>query len=48
MENNNNIYVTPLSGRYPSKEMNELWSNDSKYSTWRTAEIDDQDGDLPF
>lgn len=31
----NKIYVTPLSGRYPSKEMNELWSNDSKYSTWR-------------
>lgn len=35
MENNNNIYNTPLSGRYPSKEMNELWSNNSKYSTWR-------------
>lgn len=31
----NNIYVTPLSGRYPSEEMNRLWSNDSKYSTWR-------------
>lgn len=31
----NNIYVTPLSGRYPSKEMNELWSNNTKYSTWR-------------
>ena len=31
----NNIYVTPLSGRYPSKEMNYLWSNDSKSSTWR-------------
>ena len=31
----NNIYVTPLSGRYPSEEMNKLWSNDSKYSTWR-------------
>ena len=30
-----NKYVTPLSGRYPSKEMNELWSDDSKYSTWR-------------
>lgn len=28
-------YVTPLSGRYPSDEMNYLWSNDSKYSTWR-------------
>lgn len=31
----NGIYNTPLSGRYPSKEMNALWSNDSKYSTWR-------------
>ena len=31
----NNKYVTPLSGRYPSDEMNYLWSNDSKYSIWR-------------
>ena len=31
----NNKYVTPLSGRYASSEMNQLWSNDSKYSTWR-------------
>ena len=31
----NNIYVTPLSGRYASKEMNKLWSNDTKYTTWR-------------
>lgn len=31
----NSRYVTPLSGRYASKEMNQLWSNDSKYSTWR-------------
>ena len=29
------IYITPLSGRYASKEMNEIWSNDSRYSTWR-------------
>lgn len=29
------IYVTPFSGRYASKEMNEIWSNDSRYSTWR-------------
>lgn len=32
---NNNKYVTPLSGRYASQEMNSLWSSDSKYSTWR-------------
>lgn len=32
---NNEIYVTPLAGRYPSKEMNKIWSSDSKYSTWR-------------
>ena len=31
----NNKYVTPLSGRYASQEMNQLWSNNSKYSTWR-------------
>lgn len=31
----NNIYQTPLSGRYSSKEMNVLWSNNSRYSTWR-------------
>lgn len=31
----NNIYKTPLSGRYASEEMNKLWSNDSKYTTWR-------------
>ncbi len=30
-----NIYTSPLSGRYPSKEMNYIWSDDSKYSTWR-------------
>lgn len=29
------MYVTPLSGRYASKEMNEIWSSDSKYGTWR-------------
>lgn len=28
-------YVTPLSTRYASKEMSEIWSADSKYSTWR-------------
>ena len=31
----NNIYQTPLSGRYSSKEMNYIWSNNSRYSTWR-------------
>ena len=31
----NNIYVTPLSGRYASKEMNTIWSSNTKYSTWR-------------
>ena len=31
----NNKYVTPLSGRYASKEMNKIWASDSKYSTWR-------------
>lgn len=31
----NDIYITPLSGRYASKEMNKLWSNNTKYSTWR-------------
>jgi len=31
----NEIYVTPLSGRYASKEMNKIWSNDAQYSTWR-------------
>lgn len=31
----NNIYKTPLSGRYASSEMNYIWSNNKKYSTWR-------------
>ena len=29
------IYNSPLSGRYPSQDMNYIWSDDSKYSTWR-------------
>ena len=29
------IYVTPLSGRYASSEMNKIWSSNTKYSTWR-------------
>ena len=32
---NNDIYVTPLSGRYASANMNKIWSADAKYSTWR-------------
>ena len=31
----NEIYVTPLSGIYASKEMNKIWSPSAKYSTWR-------------
>ena len=31
----NDIYITPLSGRYASIEMNKIWSNNTKYSTWR-------------
>lgn len=30
-----NRYSTPLAGRYPSEEMNYIWSDNSKYSTWR-------------
>lgn len=29
------VYVTPLSTRYASKEMNEIWAGDSRYSIWR-------------
>ena len=32
---NEEIYVTPLSGRYASSQMNKIWSANSKYSTWR-------------
>lgn len=31
----NELYVTPLSGRYASEEMNKVWSPSVKYSTWR-------------
>ena len=30
-----NTYTSPLSGRYPSEAMNYIWSETSKYSTWR-------------
>ena len=30
-----NEYKTPLTGRYASKEMTNLWSEDTKYSVWR-------------
>ena len=29
------VYKTPLATRYASKDMNEVWSADNKYSTWR-------------
>ena len=32
---NNDTYITPLGTRYASEEMNKIWSNNSKYSTWR-------------
>ena len=32
---NNNIYNSPLSGRYASKEMQYIFSSDKKFKTWR-------------
>lgn len=30
-----NVYHSPFDGRYTSREMNELFSDDTKFSTWR-------------
>lgn len=31
----NQVYVNPLCSRYASREMQEIFSNDTKFSTWR-------------
>lgn len=35
MENNRSSYISPLSTRYASKEMQYIFSNDFKFKTWR-------------
>ena len=35
MEKDTSVYHSPYDGRYTSKEMNELFSDDTKFSTWR-------------
>ena len=35
MDNKNNSYQNPLTGRYASKEMSYNWSPQKKHSTWR-------------
>jgi len=32
---NTNVYHSPFDGRYTSSEMNQLFSDDTKFSTWR-------------
>lgn len=34
-----NVYQNPLTGRYASKEMAQLWGDQSRYRTWRTLWI---------
>lgn len=35
MAKRTDIYQSPLEGRYPSKEMLEIFSDDSKFGNWR-------------
>ena len=35
MSNDHNVYSSPLSGRYAGKEMQYIFSDDFKFSTWR-------------
>lgn len=35
MEKRTDIYQSPLEGRYPSKEMLEIFSDDEKFINWR-------------
>ena len=35
MDQDNNVYQNPLTGRYASREMSYNWSPQRKHSTWR-------------